>query len=512
MDIRVPANRELQGYGIPIYTNIIYPFPVNPPFVNHDYNPVGSYKRDFHISEDWKGKDVFIHFGGVRSAMYVWVNGHMVGYNEGSKTPAEFDITPYARPGSNNLSIEVYRWSDASYLEDQDFWRLSGIDRDVYLYAKNPLTLEDFHVTADLLDNYETGQLKVALDYENTSSSPKSGYQVQVQLLEGNDITLDFQNSIDVVSTQIKSIQFEGKVAGVKTWSAETPHLYNLLMILRDPSGQLIEVVCHQVGFRKIEIKNNQFLVNGVAINLKGVNLHDHDPITGHVISEELTKLDLRLMKENNLNAIRCSHYPKADFFYRLCDQYGFYVIDEANIETHGMGATNQGLEGNLGKQAVHPAYLPEWKAMHLDRTSRMFEHHKNYTCIVTWSLGNEAGHGQNFYATYDWLKSQDQTRPVQYEGATAYNNTDIQAPMYSTIEQLIDYAEGNPSRPLILCEYAHAMGNSVGNLQDYWDVIEQYEVLQGGFIWDWVDQGIATTAKNGEHYFAYGGDLGGQS
>ncbi|NND09244.1 MAG: DUF4981 domain-containing protein [Saprospiraceae bacterium] len=511
-DIEVPGNWELQGHGIPIYTNIIYPFPANPPFVDHDYNPVGSYKRDFHVSADWEGKDIFIHFGGVRSAMYVWVNGHKVGYNEGSKTPAEFDITPYVKSGSNQLAVEVYRWSDASYLEDQDFWRLSGIDRDVYLYVKNPLTLEDFYVSAGLSDDYNTGLLKVALDYENTSSSPKEGYQVQVQLLEANQMILEFDEFIDVAPAQIKSIQFEGNIDDVRRWSAEAPDLYSLLLVLKDPGGQLVEVVCHQLGFRKIEIENNQFLINGVAVNLKGVNLHDHDPITGHVVGEELTKLDLKIMKENNLNAIRCSHYPKSDFFYKLCDQYGFYVIDEANIETHGMGATNQGLDQDLDKQAVHPAYLPEWQAMHLDRTTRMFEHHKNYTCIITWSLGNEAGNGQNFHATYDWLKSQDQTRAVQYEGATAYENTDIQAPMYSTIEQLIEYAEGNPSRPLIMCEYAHAMGNSVGNLQDYWDVIEQYEVLQGGFIWDWVDQGIAATTAKGEHFFAYGGDLGGQS
>ncbi len=511
-DIQVPGNWELLGFGIPIYTNIVYPFPANPPFVDHDYNPVGSYKRTFVIPDTWRDREVFIHFGGVRSAMYVWVNGQKVGYNEGSKTPAEFNITQYLKPGSNQLAVEVYRWSDASYLEDQDFWRLSGIERDVYLFAKNPLTLSDFRVTCDLADNYVTGQFTLDLDYENTTEVNKTGYVVNVQLLEGDQKILDFHESMDLAPSQNKSIRFEGQVTEVKQWSAEMPHLYTLLVILRDANGLVMEAVSQKVGFRKIEIRNNQFLVNGVPVYLKGVNLHDHDPSTGHVVGEELTKLDLKIMKENNINAIRCSHYPKSDFFYQLCDQYGFYVIDEANIETHGMGATNQGLDHDNVRQSVHPAYLPEWKAMHLDRTQRMFEYHKNYTCIVTWSLGNEAGNGQNFYATYDWLKKQDPSRPVQYEGATNYENTDIQAPMYSRIPQLIEYAEGNPSRPFILCEYAHAMGNSVGNLQDYWDVIEKYDVLQGGFIWDWVDQGLLAQTATGEDFFAYGGDLGAQT
>ena len=284
-----------------------------------------------------------------------------------------------------------------------------------------------------------------------------------------------------------------------------------LLISLKDSEDRTVEAVSSKIGFRKIEIKNSQFLVNGVPVYLKGVNLHDHDPVTGHVVDEELTLLDLKIMKEHNLNAIRCSHYPKNDFFYRLCDEYGFYVIDEANIEIHGMGATNQGLDNNEKRKAAHPAYRPEWKAMHLDRTIRMFERDKNFTSIVTWSLGNEAGNGQNFVATYNWLKENDKSRPVQYEGATQYDNTDIQAPMYTRIPGLIKYAENNPKRPFILCEYAHAMGNSVGNLQDYWDVIEKYDVLQGGFIWDWVDQGLAATTPDGTPYFGYGGDFGAQ-
>jgi len=510
-DIPVPANWELEGYGIPIYTNITYPFPVDPPRVGHDYNPVGSYKRSFSLPAGWDSKEVYVHFGGVRSAMYVWVNGQMVGYNEGSKTPAEYRITPYLQPGQNNISVEVYRWSDASYMEDQDFWRLSGMDRDVYLYATDPVTTRDFRVIADLDDSYQNGQFSLTLDYRNTSGKAAEGFLAKASLLDGKSEVLAFEETTSIQTGDESRIAFSGEVPDVRKWTAETPELYTLLVTLYNDAGELVEAFSTVVGFRNIAIKNSQFLVNGVPVYLKGVNLHDHDPKTGHVVGEELTMLDLQRMKESNINAIRCSHYPKNPFFYRLCDEYGFYVIDEANIETHGLGATNQGLDNNEKRQAVHPAYQPEWKAMHLDRTIRMFERDKNHPSIVTWSLGNEAGNGDNFFATYDWLKEHDTTRPTQYEGATRYENTDIQAPMYAGIPYLKRYAEDNPQRPLILCEYAHAMGNSVGNLQDYWDVIEQYDALQGGFIWDWVDQGLDAYTPKGEHFFAYGGDLGGQ-
>ena len=295
----------------------------------------------------------------------------------------------------------------------------------------------------------------------------------------------------------------------MRTWNAETPNLYNLLFTVKDKKGETTEAISSKIGFRKIEIKNNQFLVNGQPVLIKGANLHDHDEINGHVIDEEVTLKDMEVMKQSNLNAIRCSHYPKNPFFYRMADKYGFYVVDEANIEIHGMGATNQGLDGDLEAQKIHPAYRPEWKAMHLDRTIRMFERDKNFTSIVTWSLGNEAGNGENFVTTYEWLKAHDKTRPVQYEGATQYENTDIQAPMYDRIEAMVEYAKNNPQRPYIQCEYAHAMGNSVGNLQDYWDVIEKHDVLQGGFIWDWVDQGLKTKNEDGIEFYAFGGDFG---
>jgi beta-galactosidase len=507
--ISVPSNWEMQGFGIPVYTNRTYMFPANPPFIPHNINNVGSYKKEFEIPENWDGKDIYLHFAGVSGAMYVWVNGEKVGYNEGSKTAAEFKITDVAKVGKNNVSVQVLRWSDASYMEDQDFWRLSGIERDVYVYAANKVTLRDFRVTADLENNYTDGIFKAELKVDNNTNEEVEK-TIEIKLIDGIDEVYTESKTVKLKAGR-NIIDFSDQLKNVKTWNAEKPNLYSLLINLKDENNKTSEATSIKVGFRNIAINNNQFLVNGKAVLLKGANLHDHSETEGHTISEALTLKDLEVMKQNNLNAIRCSHYPKNPHFYRLCDKYGFYVVDEANIETHGLGTTNQGLDKNLKAQAIHPAYLPEWKAMHMDRTVRMFERDKNYPSIVTWSLGNEAGNGENFFATYKWLKEKDTTRPTQYEGATNYANTDIQAPMYWTIEKMIEYAENNPTRPLIQCEYAHAMGNSVGNLQEYWDVIEKYDVLQGGFIWDWVDQGILTKNEAGEAFWAYGGDLGGQ-
>lgn len=522
--IEVPSNWEMKGFGIPIYVNIGYGFSqskplqvdqkegfqkIMPPHIPHEENPVGSYKRKFTIPDTWDGKDIYLHFGGVSGAMYVWVNGKKVGYNEGSKTPAEFKITNYIVKGDNQIAVQVLKYSDASYMEDQDFWRLSGIERDVYLYAKAPLSMYDFTLVGDLTADYKDGIFNLDVDLENVKD--KADYQLEVQLKDIEGKIIVDKKSAGTLGKEKKTIQFNENITGVKSWSAEFPNLYTVILTLKDGAGKLIESTSVKLGFRKVEIKNNQFLINGVAVLIKGVNLHDHDEVDGHVVSEALTLKDMRVMKENNINAIRCSHYPKNPHFYRLCDQYGFYVIDEVNIETHGMGTTNQGLDKNPEKKKVHPAYLPAWKAMHIDRTKRMFERDKNYTSIVTWSLGNEAGNGDNFFATYKWLKENDTTRPTQYEGATKYENSDIQAPMYARIPSMIKYAENNPKRPLIQCEYAHAMGNSVGNLKDYWDVIEKYDVLQGGFIWDWVDQGLLTKTEDGARYWAYGGDLGGE-
>lgn len=500
--ISVPSNWEMKGFGIPVYTNIKYMFPANPPYIPHDINNNGSYKRDFEVPKEWNDKDIYLHFAGVSGAMYVWVNENFVGYNEGSKTAAEFNITKFLKSGKNSISVQVMRWSDASYMEDQDFWRLSGIERDVYVYASNKVTLRDFRVISDLENSYKDGVLNIDLKVDNstTNSVEKS---IDIALLDGETEVYSETKTLNL-KTGRNTVNFNKTILNVKSWNAEQPNLYTLLISVNGESTAV------KVGFRNIKIENSQFLVNGKPVLIKGVNHHDHDDKTGHVISEALTIKDMELMKQNNINAIRCSHYPKNPHFYRLADQYGFYVIDEANIETHGMGNTNSDFDNHPEKQAVHPAYLPQWKGAHLDRTIRMFERDKNHPSIVIWSLGNEAGNGDNFYATYAWLKQNDTTRPTQYEGATAYENTDIQAPMYWSIEKMIKYVKEDGSRPLIQCEYAHAMGNSLGNFQDYWDVIESYPTMQGGFIWDWVDQGILTKNKAGEPFWAYGGDLGG--
>lgn len=505
--LEIPSNWELKGYGIPFYTNIKYMFPANPPFIPHDQNNNGSFIKLFDIPEEWSGKEIYLHFEGVSGAMYIWINGKNVGYSEGSKTPAEFKITDYLVKGQNKLSVQVMRWSDASYMEDQDFWRLSGIERDVYLFAQNNISLKDFKVKTDLINQFKDGDFKLDLEINNNSSK-KAASKAIVKILDNSKEIYNEERNLGL-DPGINNISFEKLIPDVKHWSAETPNLYDLLIEVK---GKEIQATKIRIGFRNLEIKNNQFLVNGIPILMKGVNLHDHHEKNGHVVTEDLLIKDLELMKKNNINSIRCSHYPKNPFFYRMCDKYGFYVIDEANIETHGMGTTNQGLEFSPKRQEIHPAYIPQWKEMHLDRTKRMYERDKNYPSIVIWSLGNEAGNGENLFSTYEWLKNIDNSRPVQYEGATKYSNTDIQAPMYPTIEEMKDYAENNPTRPLILCEYAHAMGNSVGNLQEYWDLIEKYDIMQGGFIWDWVDQGLLTYNDKDDEFWAYGGDLGGEN
>ena len=499
-NIEVPSNWELQGYGMPFYTNIKYMFPANPPYIPHEMNNNGSYKKTFTIPENWDEKDVYLHFGGVSGAMYVWINDEFVGYSEGSKTPAEFKIDSYLKKGENTISVQVLRWSDASYMEDQDFWRLSGIERDVYVYAQNKVSIRDFRVISDLMNNYQDGDFKLNLEVENhTDNSVEKS--IEIKLLDGETevYTETISKEIPVGSTELK---FEKIISDIKSWNAEQPNLYSLLIKIDDEAKAI------KVGFRNVKIENSQLLVNGQPIYIKGVNHHDHDEKTGHVISEELTELDMKLMKQNNINAIRCSHYPKDPHFYRLADKYGFYVIDEANIETHGMGVTHD-IEKNPEKAKVHPAYLPQWEAAHLDRTIRMFERDKNYPSVIIWSLGNEAGNGENFLSTYKWLKENDSTRLTQYEGAVGYKNSDIEAPMYWNIQRMKKYVEEGGTKPLIQCEYAHAMGNSLGNFQDYWNVIESHPTMQGGFIWDWVDQGLLTTNQEGKEFWAYGGDFG---
>ncbi len=500
-DIDVPSNWEMKGYDVPIYVNITFPHKNDPPYIQHDYNPVGSYKRSFKIPDKWKGKEIFLHFGAVSSAFYVWVNEQLVGYSQDSKTPAEFNITKYLKKGNNSLAVEVYRWCDGSYLEDQDFWRLSGIQRNVFLHARPQTYIRDYFAVADLVNDYKDGHLSLSVEL-NSNSNQKCFVEASLYD-DGKEI---FSESKEVQSAGNNvEIKFEKSFTGIKRWSAETPDLYSLVITLKDTDGTILESISSKIGFRKVEIKNSQLHVNGVALYLKGTNLHEHCDVNGHVVSEELILKDIRVMKSHNINAVRTSHYPQQELWYEMCDKYGLYLIDEANIESHGIGYDKD----------VTLADKPDWAEAHMARMQSMVERDKNHPSVIIWSLGNEAGDGHNFLNNYKWTKEKDKTRPVQYERAEQFTNTterhtDIVCPMYARIWQIEQYAkEPKNDRPLILCEYAHAMGNSTGNLQDYWDVIEKYPKLQGAFVWDWVDQGILKTDENGEKYWAYGGDFG---
>ncbi|RIJ48895.1 DUF4981 domain-containing protein [Maribellus luteus] len=485
--IEVPSNWQMKGYDYPIYTNVKYPHNTTPPLITDDYNPVGSYKRTFEVPANWKNKQVIAHFGAAGASLSLWVNEQYVGYSEDSKTPMEFDITPFLKSGKNTMAVEVFRWCDGSYLEDQDFWRLSGITRDVYLVARGNQALKDFSVGSNLDDSFKNGLFSLNIELQNDAE-----LTVEASLSDKGTLIREFTET-----TSESSVAFDAEIENVKQWSAEIPNLYELMITLRNKKG-IVEVIRQEVGFRRVEIKDGHLLVNGQYVYMKGVNLHEHNDKTGHVQDKATMLLDIKTMKENNINAVRTSHYPQPELWYDLCNKFGLYIIDEANIESHGMGYGPE----SLAKDTL-------WKAAHMFRTKNMFERDKNQPCIVTWSLGNEAGNGINFEITYDYLKSVDSTRTVQYERAGVERNTDIFCPMYMRIEGMIQYAESNPEKPLIQCEYAHAMGNSVGNLQDYWDVIEKYPALQGGFIWDWVDQGLLTTNEKGEEYWAYGGDFG---
>ncbi len=514
--IPVPANWERYGYGVAIYTNIKYPFHPDgrptPPELPANNNPVGSYRHTFTVPADWNGRDVVLRFGAVSSAYYLWVNGQMVGYNEGSKDPAEFDVTKYVHTGTNTLALEVYRWSSASYLEDQDFWRLSGITRDVYLYSRPANHIRDFFVHAGLSDDYRDGRLAVDValqgdrrqatgDRKEATGDPRQatgdgrGYTVVAKLWDGDRVLLERRVSGD------SALRIEATVPRVRAWSAEQPNLYTLTLTLVGANGTVIESVSNRIGFRTTEVRGSQYLVNGKPVLIKGTDYHEHDPFNGHVLDEAMMRRDLSLMKQHNINAIRFSHYPEPERMYELTDEYGLYVVGEANIESHGMGYSPEYTLGNK----------PAWLTMHVDRTERMVERDKNHPSIVIWSLGNEAGDGENFVATYDWIHQRDSSRPVQYERETDRyrRHSDLRVPMYPGIPWLIRYAEGDGDRPLIMCEYAHAMGNSTGNFKDYWDVIRKYPKLQGGFIWDWVDQGLADTSWSGRPFWAYGGDYG---
>ncbi len=507
-ELTVPSNWEFNGFGIPIYTNVLYPFPPNPPFIDHAYNPVGSYRREFTVPDNWTGRDVFLHFGSISGCAYVWVNGKAVGLSKVAKSPAEFNITPYLKKGSNSLAVQVFRWHDGSYLEDQDMWRISGLERDVFLTSKSKTHIADFWIKAGLDDNYKDGTLAATIDFKNGSPSREIGMQAQYNV----EISV-FDKQKNKVFSQSKAangnISIDGKVPTPAQWSAENPNLYTAILTLRDEKGQIVEATGTKIGFRRSEIKGKNFLINGKRVLVKGVNRHEHDPDRGKVPTRDLMIKDIVTMKQFNINTCRSSHYPNDPMWLRLCDEYGLYVIDEANLEAHGMGAELQWMPADKSR---HPAYDPQWKPAHHDRTRRLIERDKNHACVVVWSLGNECGNGPVFQETYNWIKKRDNSRPVVSEQAGESANTDMVTPMYPWVADMKKYAaDKTKTRPYVMCEYSHAMGNSNGNFKEYWDIIRASDNMQGGCIWDWVDQGIRTKTADGRSYFGYGGDFGSQ-
>ena len=483
-DLQVPAVWELNGYGDPIYVNVGYAwrnqFQNNPPEVPTENNHVGSYRREIVVPASWNGKDIIAHFGSVTSNMYLWVNGRYVGYSEDSKLEAEFDLTPYLKPGQKNLiAFQVFRWCDGSYLEDQDFFRYSGVGRDCYLYARNKKRIQDIRVTPDLDAAYQNGSLAINLDLKGSG-------KVDLELVDaqGKQVATATANKSGLVTMNVENPQ---------KWSAETPYLYTLRASMQGSN----EVIPVKVGFRKIELKGDQILVNGKAVLFKGADRHEMDPDGGYVVSRERMLQDILRMKQLNINAVRTCHYPDDNLWYDLCDQYGIYVVAEANIESHGMG---------YGKETL--AKNPSYKKAHMERNQRNVQRGYNHPSIIFWSLGNEAGYGPNFEQCYTWIKNEDKTRAVQYEQAGTNEFTDIFCPMYYDYDACKKYSEGNIDKPLIQCEYAHAMGNSQGGFKEYWDLIRKYPKYQGGFIWDFVDQSNHWKNKDGIDIYGYGGDF----
>ena len=501
--ITVPSNWQLEGFGVPIYTNIKYPFDTEEFRAPHRWNPVGSYRRDFTLPEDWQtgladGDSVFLHFAGVQSAFYVWVNGTKVGYSQGSRTPAEFDLTAHLQTGPNQIAVEVYRWSDASYLEDQDFWRLSGIFRDVYLWRAKPARLANFEAIGDFEPHTGEGHLVFRADLAGARG-------IRVELLEPGSHEVIVTAELPANGGKVKAELHPG---AVRPWSAEAPHLYPLVLSILDENGDVAEVVAQRVGFRRVEIKDSVFLVNGVPVKLKGVNRHEHHPDTGHVVDRESMVRDIRLLKRHNFNAVRTAHYPNVAEWYRLCDLYGIYVVNEGNIETHGFG---RGRDNALNHSAT-------FREAHIDRVRRMVERDINHPSIIMWSTGNESGDGPNTDACHAWMSQRDPSRIVHYENATHPSGkgkgTDIISRMYLLSQEIDEtLALWGPGRPLMLAEYTHAMGNSNGNLDAYWDQLWRNPRITGYFVWDWMDQGLRQPIPYGRKdpwgrtdFFAYGG------
>lgn len=502
-DIKVPSNWQLMGYDYPQYTNITYPWEghdaIASPMAPIHYNPVGSYIRTFTIPKEWKGRQIRILFEGVASAFYVWVNGDLLGFDKNSFGPSEFDITEYVNEGENQLAVEVYRWNDGSWLEDQDFFDLSGIFRDVYIYSVPKCHVKDFAVKSEVTDDYKKGLLEVSLELSEEA-------EVMLSLYKENELIAS-EKSI------LKNGTIKKTVEDIELWSAEVPNLYTLVISVYD-GEKLIECVSASVGFRNFEIKDGLMLINGKPIYIKGINRHEHNAETGRVITKEEMEEEIRLMKKLNINAVRCSHYPDLEYWYDLCDRYGLYVIDEANIETHGSwlcGGHNVGYP-TWGDKI--PGSKPEWLPAVIDRVSAMYERDKNHPSVIIWSIGNESAAGTNMVVAHDWLKEKDAKRPVHYEGVVNdseefYTATDITSYMYHSIENIVKYAEGEHTKPYILCEYSQAGGNGLGNIFEYIKVFEKYPDVQGGLVWQWKDASLFKTTEDGSKYLAYGGDFG---
>ncbi|XP_027356698.1 uncharacterized protein LOC113866018 isoform X2 [Abrus precatorius] len=518
----VPSNWQLHGFDCPIYTNVQYPFPLDPPFVPVE-NPTGCYRVYFDIPKEWEGRRILLHFEAVDSAFCAWINGHPIGYSQDSRLPAEFEITDFCHPcGSdckNVLAVQVFRWSDGSYLEDQDQWRLSGIHRDVLLLAKPEVFVTDYFFKSNLAEDFSYAEILVEVKIDNLRETAKdsvlTNYIIEASLFDsGSWYTSD--GNPDLLSSNVADIKLQpssaplgfhgyvlvGKLQSPKLWSAEQPYLYTLVVVLKDQAGRVVECESCPVGFRKVSTAHKQLLVNGHAVVIRGVNRHEHHPQVGKANIESCMIKDLVLMKQNNINAVRNSHYPQHPRWYELCDLFGMYMIDEANIETHGF---------DYSMHLKHPTMEPTWATAMLDRVIGMVERDKNHTCIISWSLGNESGFGSNHFALAGWIRGRDPSRVLHYEGGGSRTPcTDIVCPMYMRVWDMVKIAnDPNETRPLILCEYSHAMGNSNGNLHIYWEAIDTTFGLQGGFIWDWVDQALLKVHADGTKHWAYGGEFG---
>ena len=508
-EIPVPSNWQLAALGTdpPQYTNVRYPFPVDPPYVPAE-NPVGLYARTFDVPAAWSGRRVFLTFEGVDSAFYVWVNRREVGYSQGAHLTSEFDITEHLQPGANELIVQVLKWSDGSYLEDQDFWRLSGIFRDVHLYATPSVWVSDLEVRTTFDDDYRDAELQVTLQVSNAGPAAAGPHTIRLQLLDADgSVVLDqaLGEVADLTPGRQRELSHSATVRSPRHWTAETPHLYPLLVSLVNAAGEVEQVVCVEVGFRQIGLRDGQLLINGRPLLMRGVNRHEMHPTRGHAVPLDSMVQDILLMKQHNINTVRTSHYPDDVRWYDLCDRYGLYVIDEADLETHGLG--DYGDWGWAAKQ-------PDWREAHLDRAVRLVERDKNHPSVIMWSLGNESGYGPNHDAMAEWIHGRDPTRPVHYceawQDGVPSRITDVVSRMYDSIETL--EAAGRRTddpRPYLLCEYAHAMGNGPGNLREYWETFRAHRRLLGGCVWEWCDHGLLQQTPEGEEYFAYGGDFG---